>query len=122
MTRFEVVCQDGQVRHAPFTTRREADAWAWWGHICAAKHEVNEVQVPAECPFGAGDPFRVVIPTDVKRTTGNVVVPAGEYWAWAYPDDDEFASPGSVCVWTEGKHFAGVEWASVGRRRYRKVS
>lgn len=38
---YTVTCADGQVRHAPFATRREADRWAWWGHACLAEHTVK---------------------------------------------------------------------------------
>ena len=38
-----VRCMDGNVRHEePFTTMREAQHWAWWGHLCAAHHEYEE--------------------------------------------------------------------------------
>lgn len=39
---FRVTCEDGQSRHdAPFATRQEADQFAWWGHVCTAKHTIT---------------------------------------------------------------------------------
>ncbi len=36
-----VRCVDGRMRHPePFSSRREANQWAAWGHLCAARHQV----------------------------------------------------------------------------------
>lgn len=38
---FLVVCPDGRVRHEHgFTTRREADLFAEWGHACTRSHRI----------------------------------------------------------------------------------
>jgi hypothetical protein len=42
--RWQVVCEDGQVRHHDtFATLEEASSFAWFGHICTARHEYVEV-------------------------------------------------------------------------------
>lgn len=41
---IEVVCDDGEVRHRPFDTERDAVNWAWWGHVCLARHTYRTVK------------------------------------------------------------------------------
>jgi hypothetical protein len=41
-TKYVVICQDDRIRHSPFNTRREADAWANWGHACTNRHIISE--------------------------------------------------------------------------------
>lgn len=42
-TVYWVVCMDGNIRHTDaFATLAEAHRWAWWGHACAAHHEIQE--------------------------------------------------------------------------------
>ena len=42
---WEIVCQDGQVRHdRPFANKREAEYWAHWGHCCLADHTYRVVK------------------------------------------------------------------------------
>lgn len=38
MTTYRVTCPDGQVRHDDFESKRDAQVWAEWGHICEAGH------------------------------------------------------------------------------------
>lgn len=39
-----VKCDDGEVRHRrPFRTMTEAETFAWFGHVCLAKHTYEEV-------------------------------------------------------------------------------
>ena len=46
--RFLVFCADGEQRHAgTFPTRRDADQWSQWGHVCLADHTVVEVDTKA---------------------------------------------------------------------------
>jgi hypothetical protein len=46
---WTVTCEDGIVRHAePFTSYRDAQEWAWWGHLCTTPHTIargDEVSV-----------------------------------------------------------------------------
>lgn len=45
VTLWWVACEDGRRRHAlPFETRREADHWAQWGHLCTAKHTYTSTE------------------------------------------------------------------------------
>jgi hypothetical protein len=61
MIKIQVLCQDGQQRHADlFDTKAEASHWAYWGHVCAAHHDYVEVEVedaPAPSPrkYNLGD-------------------------------------------------------------------
>ena len=59
--RYEVICNfDGKRRHAVlFDTHREADAFAYWGHICTNDHTINEITRYAQCSYGD----HAVVPT-----------------------------------------------------------
>ena len=41
---WRVTCEDGVVRHDPFTTRAEANRWVEWGHACTTSHTIEEVR------------------------------------------------------------------------------
>jgi hypothetical protein len=80
-------------------------------------------QIPESCPFAAegAKGFEIQVPTDVKTRTGNVILPAGRYTAWESEDTFGDLKPGTVTVFTEGRHYAGCEWASILATRYSRV-
>lgn len=41
---YRVVCEDGAIRHqAHFESRRQAEDFAEWGHVCTNRHEIEVV-------------------------------------------------------------------------------
>lgn len=71
---------------------------------------MTTITAPETSPFGVGEAFEIVVPTDVLSHHGNVIVSAGTYQAWQSDFDDT-----SISLWSPNYYggATGGGWVSL---------